>query len=440
MKKNKVAGWLTLVIFWIFSVTAYSQTFLAGAGAADITPDLSAMKVPSSGYGERGPQPMQGVHDPVFCKVLVVADEADKAAIVTCDLIGISGELRAAVLEQIQAAGFDDRNLMMSATHTHSGPGAMNKNFIAGLVFGRYNQDLVDQTALRIGAAIIDADARKEPCTLRVAAVKLDDVTRNRRDPAGSYNYDTRRFSSAYDPDHPENTVDPELIALRFDAHSGRTIAVIINFASHATVLGADNLLISADWPGEAQRKVEAALPGTVALLMNGAIGDQAPAMLEDDRTDWEYVEDIGGKVAAAALAALEQAEPVKAAPVRAVMVRREVPPGNSVMGYRVPSSLIKRYFPEMPLQAVRLGQVVIMGAPVEMAAEIGLALKAGAKGQGYDYALVAGLANDIMLYCATPEDFERGGYEVDNTIFGKIEAGLIIGEQMLLVRQLRRE
>ena len=179
----------------------------------------------------------------------------------------------------------------------------MAKNFIAGLVFGRYNDELVERTAERLSAAIIDADARKEPCTLRAASINLEDVTRNRRDPAGSYNYDTRRFSSAYDPDNPKNTVDPELIVLRFDADSGQTIALIMNFATHGTVMGADNMLISADWPGAAQRKLEAALPGTVALFMNGAIGDQAPAMDQDSRTDWEYVEDIGGKVAEGALA-----------------------------------------------------------------------------------------------------------------------------------------
>ena len=93
-----------------------------------------------------------------------------------------------------------------------------------------------------------------------------------------------------------------------------------------------------------------------------------------------------------------------------------------------------------MPLQVVRIGDVVLMGAPLEMVAEMGMTMKNGARGIGARYPLVAGLANNTMLYCVTPDDFPDGGYEVGNTIFGEIEAGMVIGEQMLLVRKLMGE
>ncbi|MFO8058212.1 MAG: neutral/alkaline non-lysosomal ceramidase N-terminal domain-containing protein [bacterium] len=435
--RNVYLALLAMVLLF-FSVPALAGEFSAGASKADITPDLTRWDVPSSGYGQRGPEPMKGVHDHVFCKALVAADAENKAAIVTCDVIGISSDLRNKVLEQVQDLGITDRDLMMTATHTHSGPGAMRKNFIAGLVFGRYNEELTQWIADRVAAAIEEADRAREPAVLKAGRTRLEGVTRNRRDPAGSYNYDTRRFSKAYDPENPENLTDPELTVLRVDSKSGKTMAVLFNFATHSTVLGSDNMQISADWPGVAQREVEKAIPGAAALFVNGAIGDQAPAMDKNsEKTDLEYMQYIGGKVASGVLEVMEDTEPVPATPVRAEMVRREIPPGDSLMGYPAPKSLIKYYFPEMPLQAVRLGNVVLMGAPVEMESEMGLIMKDSARGQGVTYPVVAGLANDTMLYCMTADEFAEGGYEVGNTIFGKIEAGLILGEQMLLVNKV---
>jgi hypothetical protein len=423
--------------FW--SAAAAAGVFMAGAAAADITPDVKAMHVPSSGYGQRKGKPMQGVHDRVFCKALAVSDEKQQAAIVTCDLIGISATLRDKVLAGLAGSGIADENLLMAASHTHSGPGAMMKNLIADIGFGWYNEELTQETADRIVAAIKTALKKMQPATLRVGETKLPDLIRNRRDPAGSYNYDTRRFGPAYDPQNPANVIDPTLTVIRIDDLSGRPIAVLFHFPAHATVFGADNWLISADWPGEAQRRIEAQVPGAVAMFLTGAEGDQEPTMVPDSRTDEEYVKLIGGQVADNVIRILNQTAPVSAAPVRAIMVHRRIPPGNKIMGVPVPGALIRHYFPSMPLQAIRLGDVVFMCCPVEMIAELGLTMKNGARGEGVKYPLVIGLANEEMLYSATPEEFPRGGYEVDNTIFGETEAGILIGEQLMLVRRLLR-
>jgi len=49
--RRRKAGALTALLALAFSVSAIGGEFRAGAAAADITPDLSAMKVPSSGFG-----------------------------------------------------------------------------------------------------------------------------------------------------------------------------------------------------------------------------------------------------------------------------------------------------------------------------------------------------------------------------------------------------
>lgn len=434
IKKTAVLAAAFTAFAW--AAAAGAGTFQAGAAKVDITPDVNKWKVNSIGYFSQ--KQMTSVNDPVFCKALVVSDGREKAAIVTCDLMGTPPILRQKVLAEIESDGFNSENLLISCSHTHSGPGNMMPILPARLGFGPYIEELTIWTAHQIARAVKEAQAGMKPAVLKVAEARIEGVTRNRRDPAGSYNYDTRRFTSAYDPDNPENIVDPTLTLLRIDATDGSPIAVLFHFATHGTVLGAENLALSADWPGVSQQIIEQAVPGAVAMYMNGAEGDQAPAMNEGDGiSDLEYLQVIGKKIADGVLKNYDRARPVEAVPIRTAMVTRKAPPGNKLLGYRVPKALVRHYFHGLPLQALRLGDVVFMALPVEMVSEAGLAMKNGARGQGVHYPLVAGLANDHLLYAATPDDFEQGGYEVDNTALGETEAGLIIGEQMLLVRKV---
>lgn len=424
-----------LAVAW--SLSALAGEFRAGAAQADITPDVHKWKVNSIGYASH--KVMTGVNDPILCQALAAGDGESLAMIVTCDLMGTPPVLRKKILDGLAGTGITDDNLLVSCSHTHSGPGNMMPNLVARIGFGGYREELTQWTAERIIAAAGQALGSMRPAGVMAATTQLPGVTRNRRDPAGSYDYDTRRFSNAYDPDNPANPTDPELTVIKIEGSDGQTIALLFHFATHGTVLGPENLDLSADWPGAARKKVQAGVPGAVVMYMNGAEGDQAPAMDIDDHTDLEYLDIIGGKAADGVLSIIGHAQPVEAVPVRAVMERRRVPPGNKIMGLKVPKALIKHYFPGMPLQVVRMGDVVFMALPVEAVTEIGQAMKQGARGQGVKFPLVAGLANDHGLYAATPAQFEQGGYEVENTVFGEIEAGLLIGEQMLLVRRVLR-
>ena len=67
-----------------------------------------------------------------------------------------------------------------------------------------------------------------------------------------------------------------------------------------------------------------------------------------------------------------------------------------------------------------------------------GEALASSAESGQIRHALVVGLANDFYWYCVGPDEFDSGSpYEPGNTVFGRIEAGLIIGEELMLLRRL---
>src|SRR5581483_11591929 len=90
----------------------------AGAAEVDITPPVGC---PMAGYYSlRG---AEGTHDPLHAKALVLEKDGTRAALVALDLIGttfgIVEESRKLVEQQ---TGIPGRNVMISATHSHTGP------------------------------------------------------------------------------------------------------------------------------------------------------------------------------------------------------------------------------------------------------------------------------------------------------------------------------
>ena len=76
----------------------------------------------------------------------------------------------------------------------------------------------------------------------------------------------------------PTSPVDPTVSVLRLDTTGGTPIAVLVNYACHPVVFGADNLDNSADYPGVMTQVVERALGGQgLAMFLQGGDGDINP-------------------------------------------------------------------------------------------------------------------------------------------------------------------
>jgi len=320
------------------------------------------MDVPLGGYALRFGKPATGVHDPVFVKALVLRDDKNLVVIATMDILNITPELRKKTLELLDGTGVNDANFLITASHSHSAPAGMNNNpFFKLLVAGQYNEELADRTAGIIAEAVNEALGNSAPATLRVAQGEVKDLTRNRRN--YSYNGVTCRFDDTYDPDDPLNITNDTIKVLRVDDSYGKTKAILVNFATHATILTADNYLISADWPGVLQSELETEYPGAIVMFMNGAQGDQAPASLKDDKDNFEWVEIIGNKTAEAAKPLIESAQPVKAEPIASAIIWKDWDSSARAMGIPLPKFLVRRWFNEMPLMVVRAGDIAFLAA-----------------------------------------------------------------------------
>ena len=107
-----------LLLALLLSVPARAEDLKVGAASVDITPPLGT---PMAGYyAERA---AEGVHDPLYAKAIVLERDGKKVALVGLDLIattfGIVAEARRMIEE---TTGIEGADVMISATHAHTGP------------------------------------------------------------------------------------------------------------------------------------------------------------------------------------------------------------------------------------------------------------------------------------------------------------------------------
>jgi neutral ceramidase len=424
----------------------------AGAAKVNITPPVGT---PLSGYTARK-NVSQGIHDELYAKALVMNNEEGTLAIITADLLGFYGDfvnkIRGLIKEQ---TGIDKDNILVSATHTHSAP-----DTICGLYSRRRTSDSwMDVLAQKIAGCAYMAWRNRKEAQIGVDKGMVDGIGVNRRNPDGK-------------------PVDQEVGVIRVEDIKGNLMAVLINYTCHAVVLGADNLLISADYPGYTMRMIERIKgENVVAMFTNGATGDINTGHSADvsgigayipDRT-FKKAERLGNILGGEVLKVLEQ---IKVSPKTHLDVKRELVelPLRDLPSLReaerdlerrtaalgelkeachekLTRAKIEKFYAEITLslvkeveslglkrtmraeiQVMRLNDAVFVAVPGELFVEIGLDIK---RKSGFENTFIVGLANGEIGYIPTPQAFREGGYESISTKFTE-EAGKRIRDTAL--------
>ena len=270
-----------LIVTLLLSGRAFGLS--AAAAKVDITPDLKTERVYLAGFGATGRKP-QGVHDPLYARLIVLADGKKTVAIASFDLIGL---YQKDVEDLRRLSGFDapDRYLLAAATHDHSGPDTLG---LWGPMIGvsginpRYHERIKRLVASRLRALVTEL----RPAKLAAAETRLDPrgLCRDSRDPA---------------------VLNPFLGVLGVRGEDGRAIGTVVNWSCHPEVLNGDNRLITADFPGPLCARVEERTGGECVYL-SGTLGG---LMTPDIKADNFYESQrVGATVADAALAALAKA------------------------------------------------------------------------------------------------------------------------------------
>jgi len=371
---------IPLLLLLLLAGPAAAADLRAGASVVDVTPPVGT---PLAGYGARAGNPSRGVDDPIRSRTVVLAGGGGRVAIVSLDTVGVTEEMRKAVLARLPAeAGIHDGNLLLAATHNHAGPGGLAHRPVWWAATGAFRKGLFEATAAKVADGIAAAAADLRPATARFGRTSIRGLVKNRRDPAGP--------------------VDEGLFAVRIDGAGGPR-AFLVMVSVHPTLVPATSFRFSPGWPGALGRSIRARTGADVpVLVLNGALGDQAP--VSESRSPDDY----GARLADRALAALRGAEPLGAA-VEARVKRVTLPP--SLLGDLLPETAL--------LSEVRIGKLTLLGVPGEMNAGPGVRIRSLVEKRTGGPAWLVGLANDHLGYFADATAWREGGYESRMTFFG---------------------
>ncbi|MBV8929968.1 MAG: neutral/alkaline non-lysosomal ceramidase N-terminal domain-containing protein, partial [Mycobacteriaceae bacterium] len=254
--------------------TATAATLKAGVGRSDITPPTGFA---TFGY-VRDDAIAKGVNTRLYARAIVLQQNGRKLAIVTLDLGGTPGGLLTEVARRVASLGFSEQDIIMSASHTHSGPAGYSPftadDFVAptqgDLLHFKLDQDvhLYGFLINRIAIAIARADANLGPAEIGWGSSQLLGVTDNRSLEAhlADFGYDlpygTGKVSE--DPRGYPGTIDPQVDVLRVDRlrkhHKATPLGAWLDFADHGTVNPYQLGVYNADHTGVASRIFEAAV------------------------------------------------------------------------------------------------------------------------------------------------------------------------------------
>jgi neutral ceramidase len=255
-----------------------------GIGKADITgPCLGLGFMGMSRCAQTG----RGIHTRLFSRAFVIEDPESRTAVaIVCADLGIISQLvKDAVIEKLAHAGpkepgglprFRDENVLISATHTHSGPGGYSAFLMYNFSMGGFNPQNFEIIVNGIADSIIAALKNMRKGTIYLASGELPHCGWIRSKPAY-----IRDPEVAKDPIPPDD-VEPlyrRMTLLAFVDESGTLRGSVNWFALHPTNMGERNRLISGDNKGYAEQlfEYETREHGGIAAFANSCCGDNSP-------------------------------------------------------------------------------------------------------------------------------------------------------------------
>jgi hypothetical protein len=417
-------AWLGLA-FPTSGVAEAEDGLRAGAAVrAVLLPD----GVPLAGYGARGPRNRaEGQLEPIEARALILEAGEGRVGVVVLDALLVSPDLRRAI--QPAASELELDQLLVAATHTHSGPGGYVNHWLSELSsLGWYREDVLPALADAGRGALADAAAGLAPARLGSQLGPAPPLSHNRRREGGP--------------------TDPWLPVLRVDHAGGEPLATLFAFGSHAVALPPENRALSPDYPGSARRQVERQRGG-LALFLAGPLGDQNPSLpgseLLDDSAPLagrlEATAEVGARLGDRVVEIADGITPI-ASPGLAWQRRDfELPRidvrigcAGYVLGPVLHRAARRLLSSHAPIDALRLGELLILATPFELSVDVAREIRSRIDAP----VLVVSHANDWLGYLVMPEDFDRGGYETCLSFHGRDLGPRLVAEAVAALESVR--
>jgi hypothetical protein len=359
----------------------------AGVAALKITPALDRT-VYIAGYDSN--RVAASVHDDLWARALVLERGDTRMAIVACDLIGLSNYRVRRIRARIHSVPAE--NVLIAATHVHSGPDTLGLWGKAPLSTG-LDPVYLERLEAQVVAAVDAAAQDLQPVTLAAGTVQVPDgLVYNSREPIQ----------------------DKVLTALRLTGRDGQTVASVINYGGHPEVN--KTTALTSDYVHYVREAAERRFGGT-ALFLNGALGGMVTPQISAHT--FAEMQRVGEGVGAAAVSALESAKEVR---VPEITIRRrtvKLPMDNSnfklMLGAKVlDGEATASGQVETEVWRVDLGPITLVSIPGEILPKPALALKAAMPGR---YPMIVALGNDELGYILDPDDFPTPLYKYERSM-----------------------
>lgn len=447
-----------------------------GVARRVINPSLN---IPLAGWGAQKHIVGTDIESDFWITVFAIADEEALSVIIDVDTSHfLKTQADAFIREISDFLNIAPTSIRLSTTHTHSGP------MLTAEYYPDYEaevQSYVQDLLQKIKEAALEAVNNRIEVTIGAGTGSCG-VAVNRR----QHLAEGRTVTGT----NPQGIMDPAVGVIRFDDKQGQLVATIVHYSCHPTVLGYENTLYSPEFPGVTKRVMEQTVGGTCLFLQGAAgnIGPGYEGFGTNLAEMKRIGTRIGCEAAKVALEI--STVPVtrhftgvveSGAPLGIWQTRRQDPASPSFQvvnrkfqlplkvqlpieeareiaySYRdqllklqtehAPESLIKevtfkakrayfalerseRYygkqFTDVIVQFIRMGEIVLIGSPIEPFVQIGLEIK---KRSPFEFTLYSGYSNGWLGYLPMREDYPLHGYEVDTTPYSPDAAEQLIEE-----------
>ena len=453
--------------------------FKAGYARVNINPPLG-----SALFGYYVQRLAKGYLDDLEAFALTLEKDGNKFIIISIDNCSIAKPLVDKLVEAISGSTDIPReNILISATHTHTGPFTSKPG---GFAAGENEDEKVERYVEFLVNRIKDL-ARLALQTLKPAKVGYaighapDRIAYIRRYRMKDGSVQTCPPVEDPNIDGPIGTLDQRVNVLRFDREGAESV-VILNYGIHADTVNGD--MVSSDWCGWTRRTLEKALDGTKCLCIMGAQGDVGSTNvhpLPGDMNDTEISFDnemkspgmarfVGRALAGTVLQVFDKVAYIDVDDIDVIHRPISIPANNPSPEEMPEARKIKELHDsgrddEIPfeamelttvvaeanrmirlehgpyefpaeLMAIRLGNLVLTTLPGEPFTNIGERIK---EIPGWDIVVPCAIANGSMGYFPNNSSYDEGGYETRASSFKRGVADVLVNETAAMLKELKR-
>ena len=286
-----------------------------GFGKAVFTPtDYKEKTYYIAGYDSNNP--VKGILDDLCARAVYLDDNRGNGGVIFCslDCVGISrhdiNDIRKLVLESGKIGKI--KSINVASTHTHAG---IDTQGLWGEKLYKTGKDDAFLANLKKQAAkaIIEAYESRKDGKLFMGCAEAEDMQADVRTP---------------------ETYDKNLTRFRFAPFDNSGDIYVVNFASHAELLGTTSL-VSADFPAYLIKEIEESVPNSKAVFFNGAIGGMISAkeikkVYRNTIDCEEYMKGFGKQLGELALSIDNEAEIKPILNIKSVGI--DIPGANTVL------------------------------------------------------------------------------------------------------------